>query len=590
MSKLIGAALLLLLSLQARAAVVFNQAQNPPGGLISSSFLDPDGMDGDGWAYDSFVLPASHAITEIDWKGGDTLKGLWGSQPIVDFQVSIYANTPWPNVNEPDPSGVPLVQYMAGGDAGATPAGTFGGVPLFDYKLALPTPFQAVGGTKYWVQIEAFQHVYPNGWGIAVGTPVAGSDGSHFQVTTGGTLGGGNLRRSGVPGDTAFTLITAEAATALITASVSPANAGTVTGAGAYPLGSTVSLLATPNPGFGFSAWMENGAQVSNSANYTFTASADRTLEATFVPAYTITTASSPGYAGSTTGDAVYNSGTSVTVTATPHAGFVFDNWTDGGAPVSASATYSFPAAADLALVANYSLDATSVTFDFDTGYPPLTATQASTPFNQTSRGLTASFSSATPGAGGFSVQSDASTHFHMPQFTGNYLNPNSVYNPSLDIAFSRPLTMISFTFATADFNQTEATTIIKVTGFTDAGMTSAVGYAVARGAYIGGTMPQGYISFTSATPFPYARIEIPPAALAASDLLADNITVTAVSLPFTLSDVTTALQTAAGLANPVTSEFARLNAEKEAPSSNVIDILDAIRIARKATGLEPNP
>jgi hypothetical protein len=69
----------------------------------------------------------------------------------------------------------------------------------------------------------------------------------------------------------------------VIAVSGSPVDGGNLTGAGRYPGGSNVNLIATPNPNFAFSNWTENGVVVSTSSTYTFAAGADRTLVANFV-------------------------------------------------------------------------------------------------------------------------------------------------------------------------------------------------------------------------------------------------------------------------------------------------------------------
>ena len=94
---------------------------------------------------------------------------------------------------------------------------------------------------------------------------------------------------------------------------------------------------------------------------------------------------------------------------------------------------------------------AQTATFDFDTGTPALTAGQ-SIPLDQISRGVTAHFSS--PSGPAFSVQSDATTHWNLSQFSGNYLNANNLNRNVLSINFSQQLTAISLIFATADFQQ----------------------------------------------------------------------------------------------------------------------------------------
>lgn len=189
----------------------------------------------------------------------------------------------------------------------------------------------------------------------------------------------------------------------------------------------------------------------------------------------------------------------------------------------------------DRALAAKVALVTDSIPFDFDTGAPPLSVGQ-STPFIQTSGGITGSFSSPTLGAGGFSIQTDSSTQFHLSQFSGNYLYPNSVYSPALDIAFDQSLTSISFTFATADFQQVEVPTTIKLTAYQDSTASAPIGSATAHGKYGGDTMPMGKLTFSSTTPFNVVEITIPPAPAAASDFLADNFAV----IPVAVSPCTT--------------------------------------------------
>jgi uncharacterized repeat protein (TIGR02543 family) len=64
---------------------------------------------------------------------------------------------------------------------------------------------------------------------------------------------------------------------------------GTVSGAGNYATGSQVTMVATPADGYRFTGWTEGGALVSSSSSYAFTATANRTLVAHFVPIVGIT-------------------------------------------------------------------------------------------------------------------------------------------------------------------------------------------------------------------------------------------------------------------------------------------------------------
>lgn len=68
-----------------------------------------------------------------------------------------------------------------------------------------------------------------------------------------------------------------------ITASANPSSAGSVSGAGSYESGQTVTLIATPASSRNtFVNWTENGSVVSTSPNYSFTAVQSRTLVANF--------------------------------------------------------------------------------------------------------------------------------------------------------------------------------------------------------------------------------------------------------------------------------------------------------------------
>ena len=139
------------------------------------------------------------------------------------------------------------------------------------------------------------------------------------------------------------------------TSSVPPAG-GSTSGGGTYNSGASVTVTATPNAGYSFVNWTDGGVEASATASYTFNATANRTLVANFSQiTYLISTSSLPPAGGSTSGGGTYNSGASVTVTATPNAGYSFVNWTDGGVEASATASYTFNATANRTLVANFS-------------------------------------------------------------------------------------------------------------------------------------------------------------------------------------------------------------------------------------------
>ncbi len=132
-----------------------------------------------------------------------------------------------------------------------------------------------------------------------------------------------------------------------VNVTVSPANSGSVTGAGQYASGSTVNLAATPANGYQFYRWTENGVIQGTSSTLSFTASMDRNLVAEFqqiINNYTITAVADPVAGGTVTGSGVYAQNTNVTLTATPNTNYNFLRWTKNGAEVSTSNQYSFPA------------------------------------------------------------------------------------------------------------------------------------------------------------------------------------------------------------------------------------------------------
>ncbi len=185
-----------------------------------------------------------------------------------------------------------------------------------------------------------------------------------------------------------------------ITTTASPAVGGAVSGSGTVIDGTSVTVTAAPNAGFAFVNWTEGGAQVSTSASYTFTATASRALVANFVQMFTITTAASPATGGSTSGGGVYASGTGVTVSAVANPGYAFANWTVGGVQVSVSANYTFTAAGDRALVANFQ---------------PLVVTPTTATFN----GLVTNFVTPTAGLSGLiTITTSAGTRAYTAKLT----------------------------------------------------------------------------------------------------------------------------------------------------------------------------
>lgn len=483
--RMVGALLLaLVLGARAEGAQLYAQSHTGSGVVHKSSWYAPEGLDGDEYAWDSFTLAASTAITEIRWRGGYAYGP--GQAPVYAFTLSIYRSVA--GGFQPDlGAGGRLARFNVGHHCGETPVGTFGGIPVYDYAYTLSTPFQAVGGTKYWIQIEASQGVrpllyWPPDWGLC---DASGGDGHYFRFIVGGQY-------QSITGDLAFSLHGSDGATVMISASVDPPGSGTVSGAGAYPVNSNAHLVAAAGAGWGFVNWTENGVQVSANPTYNFPATADRTLVAHCAPAYTISTAAYPAWAGTTSGDGVYTDGSMVTVTATPKHGWVFSEWQG----MSTSASHSFPATADMMLAAMFVPAPDAATFDFDSG-PAYT----SLPVDLTVDGLTAHLSAT---GSGFSIQPISGIQIHPAGFYGNCLYPNSVFAADLLVSFSQPLIDFSILYSPQEIGCDNSATM-RVTAYLDGAFVATATATVPQP----GTWPTGTLSIAVAPPLTFNRVVV---------------------------------------------------------------------------------
>lgn len=146
-----------------------------------------------------------------------------------------------------------------------------------------------------------------------------------------------------------------------VTLSSSPVAGGSTFGSGSYDIGTQVTAIESPNPGYTFVNWTEGGQVVSTNSSYQFTLASNRTLVANFtlVPAlqYAVILSSNPPSGGSTTGSGSYTANTSVTITATPSTGYSFANFTENGTIISTSPSYTFPITSTRTIVANFTIN-----------------------------------------------------------------------------------------------------------------------------------------------------------------------------------------------------------------------------------------
>ena len=139
-----------------------------------------------------------------------------------------------------------------------------------------------------------------------------------------------------------------------VTTSSLPAQGGTTSGDGAYALGSSATVVATPAPGYKFSKWLEGETVLSTAASYTFPVSGDRVLVAKFKPVYTLTLTADPEGGGEVEGDLFYEPGDLVELKATPNDGYSFVHWTQNGLPISTDPLFQFTMTGNRALVGHF--------------------------------------------------------------------------------------------------------------------------------------------------------------------------------------------------------------------------------------------
>ena len=139
-----------------------------------------------------------------------------------------------------------------------------------------------------------------------------------------------------------------------ISLDVVPEGGGTVTGAGMYMLDDVCTLTATPNPGYHFDQWREDGTTLSTETEYSFNVVGDRTIEAIFTPEYQIEVEVAPENGGTVVGAGTYEVGSLCTLEATENEGYYFVNWTEDGSVVGDEPVLSFVVEANRYLVAHF--------------------------------------------------------------------------------------------------------------------------------------------------------------------------------------------------------------------------------------------
>ena len=163
----------------------------------------------------------------------------------------------------------------------------------------------------------------------------------------------------------------------LISLSAAPVAGGTTAGEGFIAQDSVAAITATPNTGYTFTSWTENGTVVSTSPSLTFSMDGNKTLVANFTPVvigrFAVVLSSNPAIGGSTLGSGSYETGSVVTIAAVANFGYSFVNWT--GDERGTTNSLSFTIGSNKNIVANFRLDPTNTT-----PIPPITPNPPTTP------------------------------------------------------------------------------------------------------------------------------------------------------------------------------------------------------------------
>ena len=141
-----------------------------------------------------------------------------------------------------------------------------------------------------------------------------------------------------------------------LTTSVMPEGSGTVSPGGTYAKSDYVTVKTSPNEGYVFMGWYEDGLQKSGDAEYTFKITSDTQMMAKFVKdeVFTISATANIAEGGTVTGAGQYRTQSTVTLKAMPADGYLFEGWYYGSLLKSVNEEYSFTATKNISLTAKF--------------------------------------------------------------------------------------------------------------------------------------------------------------------------------------------------------------------------------------------
>jgi uncharacterized repeat protein (TIGR02543 family) len=139
-----------------------------------------------------------------------------------------------------------------------------------------------------------------------------------------------------------------------VSLTANPEEGGTLTGDGTFEYGQTAYIFASPNTGYNFVNWTENGEVFTTDEGFYVNIFSDRNFVANFeAQTVDIKVNIEPADGGEVAGEGAYSYGDQVTLTVTPYENYAFVNWTENGEVVCEEPTYTFTATTTRMLTVN---------------------------------------------------------------------------------------------------------------------------------------------------------------------------------------------------------------------------------------------
>ena len=325
----------------------------------------------------------------------------WGSYS-TDGQPNAYKMS--------DYFGYNYTNYSSG-SSGMTNRGTAGDENWVTYikeslDAGYPIPYQATNSgsgsdAKHIFILDGYtdNNYYHFNWGWG------GSCNGYYTLSNMAPTSSDEYAGGGIANHNAVFMLRPNRGDVAVTATASPATAGTATVNGEASAtiadGTQITLVATPNSGYTFLNWTLNGNVVSTSATYTPYLNGASDYVANFAPEEQQCKVSVHGNGcvyiwGIEETSIIVAKGTDVTVYALPldasAEANVFAGWYDGNTQVSTEAKYTFTVTTDITLTAKFVVASGGTTTPSEYTISPLTGTFTNASGNSVTNGWASTY------------------------------------------------------------------------------------------------------------------------------------------------------------------------------------------------------